>query len=403
MKKLFILLALALSAVNAASYNDHRGINMDSLERVVARWTPDMVDRASEAELLQLNQDYRALMLGWQNLNGEKCMFYARKALEISVPRGWEAANNDAYRYVGQMFYGREQYDSAMVYYRKALESVDRMANGATSPLSPDGYSEKEVDDFRSSLYGTLGNLCFETDDIPGGMEYYAKAGEIFDKYGWNESNTVLWYNTGEVWTDEGELGKAAKAYEKAASYARASGDSLMIVMAYKGLGRLYMEKGCSAKALRYMREVNAYYAAHPDDSPVFRTETLEFTDALLSRQKKQLAWIAAGCGLIILLMAGFWVALSRLRKSRKEKAEASELIEETLKEIHPQEGAPELSAREKEVLDLLSKGYTAPMIAKALGLSPETIRWYRQKLLVKLDVSNTAELISITKEMGII
>ena len=101
--------------------------------------------------------------------------------------------------------------------------------------------------------------------------------------------------------------------------------------------------------------------------------------------------------------MAGFWVALSRLRKSRKEKAEASELIEETLKEIHPQEGAPELSAREKEVLDLLSKGYTAPMIAKALGLSPETIRWYRQKLLVKLDVSNTAELISITKEMGII
>ena len=403
MKKLLLLLAFALPFLNAAAYNDHRGINMDSLERVVARWTPDMVDRASEAELLQLNLDYRDLMLGWQNLNGEKCMFYARKALEISVPRGWEAANNDAYRYVGQMFYGREQYDSAMVYYQKALESVDRMAAGASSPLSPDGYTEKEVDNFRSSLYGTLGNLCFETDDIPGGMEYYAKAGEIFDKYGWNESNTVLWYNTGEIWADEGELGKAGKAYDKAAAYAKASGDSLMLIMAYKGLGRLYMEKGRSAKALRYMREVNAYYAAHPDDAPVFRTETLEFTDALLSRQKRQLGWIAAGCGVIILLMAGIWAALSRLRKTRKEKAEASELIEETLNEMHPQEGAPKLSARETEVLDLLSKGYTAPQIAKALGLSPETIRWYRQKLLVKLDVSNTAELISITKEMGII
>ena len=63
----------------------------------------------------------------------------------------------------------------------------------------------------------------------------------------------------------------------------------------------------------------------------------------------------------------------------------------------------PELSAREKEILDLLTKGYTTPQIAEGLGLSAETIKWYRKKLLVKLDVSNTAELIATAKEMKLI
>ena len=82
----------------ASAYNDHRGHNLDSLERVVARWTPDRVDQASEEELVQLNRDYRDLMLGYNVINGEKTIYYAHKALDISQPRGWEEANSDAYR-----------------------------------------------------------------------------------------------------------------------------------------------------------------------------------------------------------------------------------------------------------------------------------------------------------------
>lgn len=391
MKKILPVFTLLLAVLSAGAYNDHRGFNLDSLERVVARWTPDRMDRASEAELLQLNRNYRDLMLGWQNLNSEKCRFYARKALEISVSRGWEEASADAYRYVGQMFYGEERYDSAAFYYKKAMESVLRIEDG------------KAFEDMLSSLYGTLGNLYNMMGDIPSAMDYYAKAGEIFERNGWNESNTVLWYNIGETWMDEGDRHKAASAYEKAASYAKASGDSLMLMFAYKGLGRLYMESGRTSRALRYLRDVNAYYSVHPDDSPVFRRENLEFIDNVLTRQKRQLHWIIAALASVLLLIAGFLTVLLYLRKTKREKTEANDLIRETLEEMKPQAGDVKLSSREREVLDLLSKGYTAPMIAKALGLSPETIRWYRQKLLVKLDVSNTAELISITKEMGII
>ena len=398
-----MLLVLLANIQCLSAYNDHRGFNLDSLERAVAGWTPERQDKASEQELIRLNRSYRDLMLGWQNLNMDKCQFYARKALSISVPRGWQDANFDAFRHLGLSFYAREEYDSALFYYEKALECVEKMAEGATSPLSPDGYTEQNIDDNFSSLYGTLGNLHNMMGNIPQAMDYYSKAGAVFDKYGWNESNTVLWYNIGETWMDEGDFRKAGEAYGRAVDYAVASADSLMIILAYKGMGRLYMEKGENGKALKYMREVNAYYVLHPDDSPVFRRENLEFIDTVLSRQKKQLIWMLCGSILLIALLAVLLYTVMKLRKTRQEKAESTELIEEVLQEIPPQGDKVKLSAREKDILEFLSRGYTAQDVAEALGLSHETIRWYRKKLIAKFDVSNTVELISTAKEQRLI
>lgn len=389
---IFCIAALFLASVSAVAYNDHRGHNLDSLERAVARWTPDAVDHASEAELLELNRAYRDLMLGYAVLNGEKCMFYAHRALGISVPHGWQEANADAYRYVGQQFYGREQYDSALVYYRLALDAVDAMAAGATSPLSPDGYEDLDIDDQRSALYGTIGNLYNVMDSIPRAMDWYARAGEIFEQYGWNESNSVLWYNIGETWVDHGDLRQAATAYERALGYAEASGDSLMLVEVYKGLGRLYMEKGQTWRSLPYLRKAEAYYAAHPDDSPVFRTENLEFMSTVLARQKLMLGRLAGILTGAVLAVLGFRLARRRARRGGAAKAAGT-----------PLGPAPELSEREKEILDLVAKGYTTQQIADALHLSYETIRWYRKKLLVKFDVSNAAELISLAKEYRLV
>jgi DNA-binding CsgD family transcriptional regulator len=61
----------------------------------------------------------------------------------------------------------------------------------------------------------------------------------------------------------------------------------------------------------------------------------------------------------------------------------------------------PGTSKREKEILDLLAKGYTTPQIAEALSLSPETVKWYRKKLLVKFDAANTAELVLAARKAG--
>ena len=391
MKRLLLLLLLpVVFSPGASAYNDHRGHNLDSLERVVARWTPDAVDKASEQELIQLNRDYRDLMLGYAVMNGDKCIFYARKALSISHPRGWYASDSDAYRYIGQTFYGREQYDSALVYYKASLAATDAMAAGAISPTDSAGYSQKTIDDYYSALYGSIGNLYNMMDSIPQAMEYYEKAGAIFEKYGWNESNSILHYNMGETWIDEGDLRKAEKEYDKAMSFAQASGDSLMIVDVWKGYGRLYMEQGKTWKSLPYLRKADAYYAAHPDYAPNFRTENLDYMQTVLSRQKMQLGRLAGALAAIILI--ALVIVFGRRKKNRATSEKAAVSAD-----------APELSAREKEILDLLSKGYTTGQIAEALNLSGETIRWYRKKLLEKFDVSNSPELVSRAKEAGLI
>lgn len=401
------LLLCVLATAWAAGYNDHRGHNLDSLERVVARWTPDAVDRASDEQLVKLNRAYRDLMLGYSVINGDKCIFYARKALSVSHPRKWYAADSDAYRYIGQVFYGREQYDSAMVYYMASLATTDAMAAGATSPTDTAGYSQRMIDDYYSALYGSIGNLYNMMDSIPKAMEYYEKAGAIFEKYGWNESNSILHYNMGETWLDEGDFKLAASEYEKAMEFAQAAGDSLLIVEAWKGFGRLYMEQGKPWKSLPLLRKADAYYAAHPDFSPNFRTENLDFMKEVLSRQKLQLGRLAGA--LVALLLVAVGCVLARRRKKAGADAATEDAAGTSGAAADPGAAgaaaadAPELTGREKEILDLLAKGYTAAEIADALHLSTETIKWYRKKLLVKFDVSNTPELIARAKEAGVI
>lgn len=392
MKRFLPLLFLTLLPLSwAAAYNDHRGHNLDSLERAVARWTPDAIDQASQEEMVQLNRAYRDLMLGYNIINGEKTLFYARKALSVSRPRRWKAADADAYRYIGQYFYGREQYDSALFYYNASLAAVDAMAAGAVSASNPAGYSAKELDDAYSALYGAIGNLYNMMGDIPQAMDYYEKAGALFEKYGWNESNSILHYNMGETWIDEGEMRKARKEYDKALSFALASGDSLMVVNVWKGYGRLYMEQGRTWKSLKYLRKADAYYAVHAKDEPAFRTENLDYMQVVLSRQKRQLGLLTGILTGLVLVAAGFILRRRRAKATPEERA--PEIVAE----------APKLSAREKEILDLLAKGYTTPQIAEAISLSPETVKWYRKKMLVKFDVSNTAELVISARKAGII
>ena len=109
----------------------------------------------------------------------------------------------------------------------------------------------------------------------------------------------------------------------------------------------------------------------------------------VLSRQKRQLGLLTGILTGLILLALGFLLSRRKAKVAAEVPSEADD--------------APELTDREKDILDLLAKGYTSPQIAEALSLSPETIRWYRKKLLVKFDVANSAELVIKAKEEGIL
>lgn len=398
------------SATLRAGYTDHRRKNLDSLENIVVKYTPDKIGNATEEELEGLINAYDNLMNGYLQINRERSMLFARKQIALASRKGWYVKKSDAEKTLGKHFWAMEQYDSAMFYYLTALCDVDKIAKIAADPDNPNGYSQTTADDSYSSLYGAIGNLYNMMDSIPQAMEYYRMAGEIFDRYGWNESNSILYHNIGETFLDLKDYPQALDNYERSLHYALASGDTLQISSAYTGLGALYLELGRTRKALKYLKEADNYYSLHEDQEFRSRIETLDLIGQVLSQQKKQLRTITLTAILLALLTI---ILAGTLRKAwifRKQRDAADEAIDEAIAEYENNDFVSDetvdrltLTEREAEILPLIASGMTSPQIADKIFLSLATIKWHRKKLLEKFDVANTAELISKAKEKGFI
>lgn len=61
------------------------------------------------------------------------------------------------------------------------------------------------------------------------------------------------------------------------------------------------------------------------------------------------------------------------------------------------------LTGKEREMLRLITEGYTNPEIADKIALSVETINTYRKNLLLKLQARNTAVLVKVALEQKLI
>lgn len=62
-----------------------------------------------------------------------------------------------------------------------------------------------------------------------------------------------------------------------------------------------------------------------------------------------------------------------------------------------------EITPREKEVLELVSKGHSTKQIADQLNISIRTVESHRINMLKKMKVSNSAELVKRASELGIL
>lgn len=60
-------------------------------------------------------------------------------------------------------------------------------------------------------------------------------------------------------------------------------------------------------------------------------------------------------------------------------------------------------TARELEVLDLLSRGLSSKEIAEKLFISPHTVEYHRRQMLKKAESKNIAELIGCAFRCGIL
>ena len=252
MKYLYLTLWLAVSLA-AQAYNDHRNARVDSLEAALKSEHPPKGE-----ELLRA---YDELMRGWLPYDGEKAEYYGRKALALSYELDGLNVRQNVLRHFAQMHYGREEYGEAAELYRQALAVIDTMAMMKR-------YTEVDIDDARSVVYGSLGNLYNIQDQAHLAIHYYQLALPIFEKHDWRESQTILYYNIGELYGQMGNYGEAERNYLKAIEKARASGDSLMMTLPKKGLVGVYFNTGQPEKALQTVDEALAYYRHHREEEP---------------------------------------------------------------------------------------------------------------------------------------
>lgn len=61
------------------------------------------------------------------------------------------------------------------------------------------------------------------------------------------------------------------------------------------------------------------------------------------------------------------------------------------------------LSAREREIFQLIAEARTSKAVAELLGISPATVETHRARILQKLDVHNAAELVLYAVRRGVI
>ena len=398
MKKLLLsclFFCLIGAVISRAQYTDHRDHELDSLERFVIGWTQEKIAASSDEACTSLAEAYTGLMWGYMQINPDRGMYFGRRLLELGTSKDWLFRMFDANRVIGQYHYAKEQYDSAFFYYNAAQAVIDRM---------PGRYDQVKIDDVQSQLYGTVGNLYNVLDSIPRAMEFYCKAGEIFEQHGWYNSNSILCHNMGETYLEAGDLREAEACYDKALEYGREAADSLQIAEALAGLGALYLENGRTNKALRYLQEADGYYSTHQDQEFGHRIEALDLIGKVLKAQKRQLWTMIAGGLAIILLLIGFLIVLLNSRRLRKEKEAADEVIDQALEQPSPHivvENDTDLTDREREILPLLAEGLTSTQIAEKLYLSQPTIKWYRRRLLDRFDAKNTAEMVTKAREQG--
>ncbi|HYA45922.1 MAG TPA: response regulator transcription factor [Burkholderiales bacterium] len=96
------------------------------------------------------------------------------------------------------------------------------------------------------------------------------------------------------------------------------------------------------------------------------------------------------------------------IRAVRAGKRYLSHRITETVIDDYLREGASlspldSLSLRERDVLQLVVEGKTNVAIAQALSLSPKTVETYRARIMKKLKVHDTVELVKFAMRHGLV
>ncbi len=244
-----VLLLTVLSPLQA--YTDHRNAKVDSAEQVLNSGRP-----LTDKERMNC---YYTLVRGYLGKDTKKHDYYCHQMLELTYQMNALNMRENALNHLGLQHYGKDEFEEAERYFLWAIAVTDSMHGDKR-------YTESDIDDNYSQLYGALGNLYNVQDKDLLAIEYYQKALPIFEKHGWLESQTILHHNVAELYSAMGNKEKAIHHYSRAIETGTQSEDSLMMALPRKGLVKIYIEEDDYDKALEIITPAYHYYELHRKD-----------------------------------------------------------------------------------------------------------------------------------------
>ena len=184
-------------------------------------------------------------------------------------------------------------------------------------------------------------------------------------------------------------------------------------------LANLYLTTKASAKAKKHLDIAGNLLKTYPENQ-YGSLYFLYLTRYLNSQNQMDAALNASDKGIALAKRLNITFDLQSLNVLKNE---STSIIENAIKEVladsvfmsgevqkslvnnitQAEHKRPVITRREKEVLNLLSAGYSTPEIAEKMFISTETVASHRKNLLQKFDVGKTVLMIQKAREMKII
>jgi signal transduction histidine kinase len=188
---------------------------------------------------------YTELSTVYSETDIEKSMYYARESIVLHSRFNNYEDIGYGYKTLGINFYSLSQYDSALVYFDKAVGAYEKMRG------FPKKWTEKDIEDGVVSTYGTIGNLYNILGKYHDAIEYYHKALILFEKYDWKQSQASAYNNIGAMYRAMGNYRQAEISLIKADSLAHEADYPLRIANAKQQFSYLYIATKEYGKALQ--------------------------------------------------------------------------------------------------------------------------------------------------------
>ncbi|PCE66287.1 LuxR C-terminal-related transcriptional regulator [Sediminicola luteus] len=338
----------------------------------------------------------------------DKALHYFRKALKIEESLGNERGMEYDYANMGEVFIHTQAYDSAYVYLNKAWELSE--------------FNHRK--DGRGIKQNLLGLLFQKKGDFETSNQHYSKAVSIFEQHKNPRylSNTLI--NLGVNHLHLGHMAQAKTFIDQGLATAQAINSKDNTLLGYEALSEFYAQNGAYKEALDARNLAVLFKDSILNEASqksiissqvAFEAQAKDDTIKQLAKEKEAnriradvnlQTIVVLSIAALLIIIGGFivfWLYRKNVDLRFQQKNQA---LKNYLQELDAlrlgQTEAPidfkekvmgfELSNREVEVLELITKGYSNNEIAEALFVSQNTVKTHIKNIYLKLDVKNRVQ-----------